>query len=259
MSASWGERASAYDTLIRRHTILGDLARRLVELVPQNASEILDVGGGTGLVSGLLLERRPTPAVHLCDPTPEMVAIATERLGPRLASARVLGAEQVDEDPTPVDAAVANACLHLSELPRSLPAITARLRPGAALAFNLWWHSWEPTAADPGDDPLWRAPLTQALQEAGLGPELLPAPTPRSAPIAHTTLEQESDRAGLELEVLGQDRDTMTASFLLEFAAMSPDLLAGIPGRERVLARADELASGSTEVVSTRFRLTRRR
>ncbi len=259
MSASWGERAAAYDALIRKHTILGELARRLVELVPREACEVLDVGGGTGLVSGLLLGRRPAPAVHLCDPAPEMVAIARERLGPQLASARVLGAEQVNEDATPVDAAVANACLHLSELPRSLPAIAARLRPGAALVFNLWWHSWEPTAGDQRDDPLWRTPLAEALQEAGHGPDLLPDPAPRSAPIAPTTLQQESDHAGMDLEVLGEDRNTMTASFLLEFAAMDPSLLAGLPGRERVLARAGELASGSTQVASTRFRLTRRR
>lgn len=259
---SWGPRAEAYDALTRRHPLLGAVAGRLLELIPADARVILDVGAGAGLVSERLLERDPAPSVHLTDPAAEMVALARLRLGDRLASARVLEAEGLDEDPTPVDAAVASACLHLADPARALPALAARVRAGGTVAFNLWWHSWAPTAdatVDPAvDDELWRVPLRTALEEAGHGDAPLPAPPTRGKPWEPEELGQLARGAGFELEVLPPDEDPLSASFLLDFAAMSPDLLPGLPEREAVLARARELATGSTTSLSTRVRLLRR-
>jgi len=188
-----------------------------------------------------------------------MVAIARERLGARLASARVLGAEEVDQDPTPVDAVTASACLHLAPLPGALAAIAARLRPEGTLLFNLWWHAWEPTSGDERDDALWRAPLARALEEAGQDPSRLPPPRERRPPLTPRELEGAAGQAGFEVEVLPTDEDPMSAAFLLDFEAMDPDLLLGVPDRAAVLARARELAEGEVRARSTRLRLRRRR
>jgi len=255
---SWGPRAAAYDALTRRHPLLGAVADRLLELVPADARVVLDVGAGAGLVSGKLLARDPAPAVHLTDPTAEMIALAKRRLGDRLASARELGAEELDADPTPVDAAVASACLHLSDPARSLPALAARVRAGGVVVFNLWSHAWAPTAGPADDDELWRTPLRAALVEAGRGDAVLPEPTTRGEPWQPEELSRLARAAGFEVDVLPPDQDPMDARFLLDFAAMNPELLRDLPERADVLARARELASGTTTAVSTRLTLRRR-
>ena len=254
----WNRRAPAYAELVRRHPVFARLADRLVDFVPAEAGEALDVGAGTGLVSERLLRARPDLRVHLCEPAEGMLALAAERLGPRPASFSALAAEEVDRDPRPVDAALASACLHLSDWPASLRAIAARLRPGGVLAFNLWWHAWEPTAGEAEPADLWRAPLLRALDELRVDPGLLPEPEPRRPPITPAALAAAARAAGFALEVLDPDRDAVDAALLVDFAAMGP-ALRGLREREAVFARARALAAGEATWTSTRFRLTRRR
>lgn len=251
--AVWHARAAGYAQVVRRQPVFTRLAERLIDLVPATAREVLDVGAGTGLVSGRLLARRADLRVHLCEPAEGMRALAEARLGGRLASISPWRAEEVDRDSELVDAAVASACLHLSRLPEALRAIAARLRPGCPLAFNFWGSSWAPTAAQCEVPYVGRDAIHAALIEAGLETELLKPQAATPAPIEPDHLRAAARAAGLELEVLAPDEDSSPATILVDFARMDPDLLAGLPEREQVFDRARELALGEVPELSIRF------
>ncbi len=72
--------ASTYD-LGRRKLIpcFEEFYSKTVELIPRNADHILDLGAGTGLLSGFIRERFPDARLHLIDNAGSMLAQADRR------------------------------------------------------------------------------------------------------------------------------------------------------------------------------------
>jgi SAM-dependent methyltransferase len=266
--ASWDLRAAAYDALTGRQPLFETMARRLlgmlgVAALPDGA-RLLDVGGGSGLVSALALAEAPGLRVVLAEPAAAMRQRAVarlERFGGRVrvvaSAAEELAAAEVRAAGEPdAAAAVSSATMHLVELEPALAAVAGCLAPGGGFAFNLWWHAWAETAGE--EVPGWRAPVEAAL--AALGEEVPVWPErPRSAPLDAARLAAAAGSAGLEQVAAAIDRDPVPGGFFVEFAAMDPGFLRDLPAprREAVLERAVALAQ-TVEVATVRFLLRRR-
>jgi len=144
--ALWTGRARAYHELTRRYDLFTRIAERLFDGLPSDfEGNCVDLGGGSGLASRLLLDRHPRAAVTLTDPVAEMLELARETLGSRVeyelgtASTAALRKQ-------PVDFFFSNAAAHLfADEEQVFAAVSRSLRPGGRYAFNLWAHSYAPT------------------------------------------------------------------------------------------------------------------
>jgi tRNA (cmo5U34)-methyltransferase len=135
--------ADAYDVQIRRFIphydeMLATGVELLATLAPPDA-HVLDLGGGTGALSGAVLGRLPQARVTLLDEDSAMLDEAHRRLAP--FGARVEFREASFLDPLPVaDAVVASLALHhVRELGAKTDlygAIHAALTPGGVF-LNL--------------------------------------------------------------------------------------------------------------------------
>jgi trans-aconitate 2-methyltransferase len=110
-----------------------DVLARLGALAPD--ATVLDVGCGTGRVTEALLALVPRGRVLAIDASPDMVALARERLGERAVVWRedVLELELGE----PVDAVVSTAALHwVADHDRLWPRLARALRPGGTLEIQ---------------------------------------------------------------------------------------------------------------------------
>src|SRR3954447_17426587 len=107
MSTEWD--ASTYDrSSAPQQEWASDVLARLTDVAPD--ATVLDVGCGTGRVTEALLELVPRGRVLAIDASPDMVALAAQRLGDR---ARVWCQDVLDVAlEEPVDAIVSTATLH---------------------------------------------------------------------------------------------------------------------------------------------------
>src|ERR687884_217428 len=121
--------AATYDTSSTPQQRWSDeVLGRLGDLAPD--ARVLDVGCGTGRMAEALLELVPRGRVLGIDASPDMVALARERLGDR---ADVWACDVLDlELDEPVDAIVSKATLHWDH-DRLWPRLAAALRPGGIL------------------------------------------------------------------------------------------------------------------------------
>ncbi len=80
-SAYFGSMAESYDSLIRRAVPRYDeMLVRLVDYLPRSASNIMELGCGTGNLSLALAERYPEASLTFLDAAPEMLATTSARL-----------------------------------------------------------------------------------------------------------------------------------------------------------------------------------
>lgn len=80
-SAYFGSMAEDYDSLIRRAVPRYDeMLARLVDYLPPSASNILELGCGTGNLSLALAERYPEASLTFLDAAPEMLEVTRARL-----------------------------------------------------------------------------------------------------------------------------------------------------------------------------------
>ena len=83
---AFAEGAENYDRARRKLVpCFDDFYRTALELIPCKAEdrfEVLDLGAGTGIVSGMIAEAFPKARLTLFDVTPEMLTIARARLKP---------------------------------------------------------------------------------------------------------------------------------------------------------------------------------
>lgn len=258
---SWRARAGAYLALTRRWPLFARLADRLVDALPPGfAGHAVDLGGGAGLVSRRILARHPAARVTLVDPAPEMIALAEREaaglsLETRCARAEDLGAVRPPLDPA--DAILASAVMHLCDEEAVLAAAARALAPGGVLAFNLWGHSYDELCADPAPD--WREPIERALAELELPATEWPA-TPPPRVRERRRLVEMAAASGLTLTGHVLDADEVSASFFVDFAAMSSSLLGALAAEERaaVLARAEAIAAAPITVRTARLTFARR-
>jgi len=159
VAARFGARAADYE----RHAILqATIAKNLAEMLTDMASpSILEVGCGTGLLTGKLLERYPDADILATDIAPEMVEKCQENfkaVGSRLQFS-VMNGETPATSQT-FDLIVTSMTVQwFSDPVVGLRALAGQLRPGGELWFST-------LAAD--CLPEWRKILETCNVDAGL-------------------------------------------------------------------------------------------
>ncbi len=105
-----------------------------LELIPNDAKHIVELGAGSGLFSAMLRAAFPEANLTLIDFSDNMLCLARERLGDTDARIRFVLADYTTEPlPTDADAIVSSLSIHHLEDERKralLPHVFAGLRPG---------------------------------------------------------------------------------------------------------------------------------
>lgn len=142
---AYREHARSYD---RRTSAFQDYRRAVVEALPVCRGQVvLDVGCGTGLCHGSLLEKvGPQGRVVGIEESPEMVAVARERIeqeGWRNVTVVQSSAEEATIAPV-ADAALFCAVHDILQSPGALRNVLGTLRPGAGVAAGggKWAAPW---------------------------------------------------------------------------------------------------------------------
>jgi SAM-dependent methyltransferase len=129
-------------------------------LLPAGATRVVDLGAGTGKLTGLLLARGLR--VDAVEPDPEMLVVLA-RLHPA-ATAHQAGADALPVPDASVDAVLVGQAWHWFPKEQAVAEVRRVLRPGGQL--GLVWNAYEPreqwerdfVAADPdstGEDDEW--------------------------------------------------------------------------------------------------------
>jgi SAM-dependent methyltransferase len=128
-AGSFGARADVYDRSRPSYPV--DAVRWLL---PEGARRVLDLGAGTGKLTGVLLDLGLD--VVAVEPDPQM----RERIPPR---AEVLdgSAEQVPSETGSVDAVLVGHAFHWFDPEPALAEMARVLRPGGTV--GLLWHWWD--------------------------------------------------------------------------------------------------------------------
>jgi SAM-dependent methyltransferase len=253
----WSARATAYDMLCRRWEIFSLLSNRLIDLLPARVEgPVLDIGAGSGLTSELLLERHPRCQAILVEPSEAMLNLARRRLRGRPAQFLVMGLDGALDHDVRAVAALASASMQFLDLEPAFAALDRMLSPRSCVAFNLWFHHWEETAARQCMTG-WRAVAQAACDEIKRPLEIPASPAPK--PKTRSDLINASRAHGFELVAEHRDEYPTPIGFGVDFHAMDPNW--PVKGcndevRQALLARIHELAHGQSEpMVSTRFLL----
>ncbi len=194
----WNTRAHAYDRFCRRWEIFSLLSTRLIDLLPAGLEgPVLDIGAGTGLTSELLLAHRPHCQAILIEPSEAMLDIARLSLAGRPAQFFVMGLDQAHARGLRAVAGLASASMQFLDLEPAFAVLARVIAPQGFVAFNLWYHHWEETAATKGMAG-WHAIAQAACREAQLPPLPDPAP-PKTKPKTRTEMLSAYHQHGFEL------------------------------------------------------------
>jgi len=258
--ATWDGRAEAYLDLVARHGVFAAMADGLVaQALERGARRVLDLGAGGGLVCERFVAAGGAPdGLCAAEPAPRLRAhlVATlARLGVGPAAVIDARAEDLGDhfgpEPAraPVDAVLANACLHLFDRERALSCIAKALAPGGSFAASLWWHGLRDDETRHAPQAHWRAALARALAEHDEAPAL--AREPRDLVAPPPTLDRvraDAARHGLVLASAERCDASVPGAFFLDVASLAADFLAEVePARRRaVLARAGEIVAPCT-------------
>jgi tRNA (cmo5U34)-methyltransferase len=147
-SGYFGSMAESYDSLIRRAVPRYDeMLSRLVDYLPGSASNVLELGCGTGNLSLALAERYPEAALTFLDAAPEMLATTHARLeAEHTASARrarfvETSFEKIDSTFGSFDLVTSSISLHHVKDKESLYGnIYTLIRPGGMFRFSDQLH-----------------------------------------------------------------------------------------------------------------------
>jgi SAM-dependent methyltransferase len=144
--AAYGEHARSYD---RKTAAFQGYRQAVVEALPVRQGQVvLDVGCGTGLCHGSLLDKvGPQGRVVGIEESPEMVAVARERIeheGWRNVTVMQSSAEDA-QIASIADAALFCAVHDILQSPDALRNVLSKLRPGAgvAAAGGKWAAPWK--------------------------------------------------------------------------------------------------------------------
>jgi trans-aconitate methyltransferase len=251
----WTARASAYDRLCRRWEIFSHLSKRLIDWLPADLEgAVLDIGAGSGLTSELLLDRHPRCEAILLDPSEAMLNLARRHLAGRPAQFLPMGLDGAAVRELRVVAALASASMQFIDVAPAFGTLAGVVAPGGHVAFNLWWHHWEETAALKCMTR-WQAIAQAACEAAGLPPPPPDATVPKVK--TRGELMDAARQHGFDLVSEQRDEDLNRIDFGVDYQAMDPDWpVKGLAENDRqaLLAKMHELADGQVEtMVSTRF------
>jgi SAM-dependent methyltransferase len=128
LSRSFGEVADEYNRLRS-----GPSKEALDWLVPEDATEVLEIGAGTGILTRLLAER--VPHLTAVEPDERMRAV----LSAGDAQVEVLGgrAEQIPAPSSSIDVVIAQSAWHWVDEAQAVPEVARVLRPGGRLSL-VW-------------------------------------------------------------------------------------------------------------------------
>jgi len=131
--------AAAYDAFMGRYS--GPLAPLFADLAEVSlGQEVLDVGCGTGMLTGELVRRLGTDAVTACDPSAPFVASIEERFPG--VDVRRAPAEHLPFDADRFDAALAQLVVHFMTDPiAGLDEMRRVTKPGGVVAACVWDHA----------------------------------------------------------------------------------------------------------------------
>lgn len=249
---SWHARAEAYHARTRRWNIFQTLAERLLDFFPENFDgSILDLAGGAGLVSAILLKKYPRATIHMLEPAKNMMRLAKSRLGRRVKKYYALRADEAGKISARFDAVVCNVSFHLMDEKKVFRAVSRVLKPGGVFCFNLWGHSYAPTAKCWTENPE-KEFVHKALQKYGCKVESHPkSPPPRKRELKE--LKDAASSAGLKLSRAVINIDKLPVAFFIDFAAMTPTYPKQLTAskRNRVLADAKKFSGGLVIPVHT--------
>ena len=135
---SWND-AAAYDAFMGRYS--GPLAPLFADLAGVSlGQEVLDVGCGTGMLTGELVRRLGTDAVTACDPSAPFVASIEERFPG--VDVRRAPAEHLPFHADRFDAALAQLVVHFMTDPvAGLSEMRRVNEPGGVVAACVWDHA----------------------------------------------------------------------------------------------------------------------
>lgn len=230
-SKSFGEVAENYDRY--RPGPPGDAVEWLL---PANATDVLDVGAGTGGLTRQLVTR--VPHVRAVEPDARMREVLEERLaGVEVMDGR---GEEIPADDASFDAVFMSSAWHWVDEERAVPEMARVLRPGGRLALlwsgpdrsidwvkSLFWGGMPVTAEV---DEAWRA-TRRTRHEVNLG-ENSPFGEPE-AKLFHWTIPMSRDEAlglvgtfSVAITMDGEQREhyeTGISDFLRQEVSVSAD------------------------------------
>jgi SAM-dependent methyltransferase len=130
--------ASAYDSFMGRYSV--PLAPELADLAGVTAGQrVLDVGAGTGALTGELVARLGTSSVAAADPSPPFVAAIRDRY-PEV-DVHQAPAEQLPFPDDSFDASLAQLVVQfMSDPVAGLTEMVRVTRPGGVVAACVWDH-----------------------------------------------------------------------------------------------------------------------
>jgi SAM-dependent methyltransferase len=131
--------AAAYDSFMGRYS--GRLAPQLADLAEVAAGQrALDVGCGTGALTGELAGRLGASSVSAVDPSASFVASVQDRYPG--VDVRLAGAERLPFSDDSFDAALAQLVVHfMSDPVAGLAEMSRVTRPGGVVAACVWDHA----------------------------------------------------------------------------------------------------------------------
>lgn len=177
----WDHSATAvsYERFCRRHARYRNANAVLVrEARIAPASRVLDFGAGTGRTASAVLPRLgPTGRVLCVEPALAMRAAGARRLRDPRVTWRAQLPERLDEHGT-FDRVLAGSVIwQVEALDEWIARISALLRPGGTLAFNVpALYLGEPDDAGGGRDPLLLDLMTRLLSDVPRRPTSEPPP-----------------------------------------------------------------------------------
>ena len=135
----FGERAAGYESeAIRGIPRRDEMFGALMDALPADANDILELGCGPGALTARLVERYPRASVTSVDAAAEMLDVARERLGPAAERVRFVAStfEQFDAGTQDFDLVTGSMSLHhVVEKAGYYRRLHASLRPGGFLIF----------------------------------------------------------------------------------------------------------------------------
>lgn len=243
---------------LRRNPEYVAMNARLVERIPEQARDIVDIGCGDGAVSETLLDARPGSSLVGVDPSPALLAAAEARLGSRgrflLGDASSVAALL---SPCSCDVAVFANCIHLVEdLPDALEAVRRVLRPRGSVVINSAFYAG---AESPEDLALYTDLIAAARRKAkseGLVLERRPVGRPLSLRRKTSEYVSALEQAGFADITCEEVPFTLGRPFLTALCSTPMFASVALAGVER--ERAAQLMVEALETVPDPVHVTRR-